>query len=585
MLENWFRKRCRLTFDFTWLLVAPAALAAISLLYVPIMGPSLSRSVAWSMSFLLLFAMWLSLVGHAGAHLLLARVLGTERPSHLPIYVFGDAAHIWPAARSSWQEVAVAVAGPAFNILLALLFYFVWDLQLHPFLDVSAVFISLYNAGVACVNVVPGAPMDGGRLTRVFVWRIVGKPAYALRSVMWLGWLFVSVTFVWGVVLVVQSARFGRETGAAVCLGAALLAWAIQRSPAWDWSDPPVPAHVSRRSMVVRIVSAAIPVVLMFAVAVSLLPVVNGIEAPGSAVAVEPMIDVEPAYRQPHSGNFYLTTVVTQTPILLAQLIYGSLSPVITVVPPEQILPPDTSPQQFMQQSYRMLEDSETAAQIVALRRAGYDVQIVGQGIEVLNILPDSHANGRLQPGDVIVALDDERVRTVDELVSRVSGAAVDEPVRLRIKRGDRELLIHVPLMPAEAPDEAPQIGISVRTVGTDVVLPFPVAIQPQKVVGGPSAGLMFTLTLYNLITPDDLTRGWPVAGTGTINLDGTVGPIGGVEQKVAAAESAGAAYFLVPPQNYSDALRVARSIEVVEVSSVDEAIEFLRSLSPKPVQ
>jgi len=100
--------------------------------------------------------------------------------------------------------------------------------------------------------------------------------------------------------------------------------------------------------------------------------------------------------------------------------------------------------------------------------------------------------------------------------------------------------------------------------------------------VGGPSAGLMFTLTVYNLVTPKDLTGGRKIAGTGTIDMDGTVGPIGGVEQKVAAAEAAGAEYFLSPVENYENARAVARHIQVVKIATVEQAVEFLHSLSPQ---
>jgi len=91
----------------------------------------------------------------------------------------------------------------------------------------------------------------------------------------------------------------------------------------------------------------------------------------------------------------------------------------------------------------------------------------------------------------------------------------------------------------------------------------------------------MFTLTVYNLLSPEDLTGGRRVAGTGTISLDGSVGPIGGVEQKVAAAEAAGATYFLCPVDNYADASAVARKIQVVRIASVDEALDFLHGLTP----
>jgi Lon-like protease len=89
----------------------------------------------------------------------------------------------------------------------------------------------------------------------------------------------------------------------------------------------------------------------------------------------------------------------------------------------------------------------------------------------------------------------------------------------------------------------------------------------------------MFTLTLYNALSSKDLTGGRKIAGTGTINLDGTVGPIGGVKQKVAAAEAVGARYFLSPVENYEDAASVARKIKVIKVATVQRAIEFLQGL------
>ena len=105
------------------------------------------------------------------------------------------------------------------------------------------------------------------------------------------------------------------------------------------------------------------------------------------------------------------------------------------------------------------------------------------------------------------------------------------------------------------------------------------IRIVPQKIIGGPSAGLMFTLAVYNMLTPEDLTSGRIIAGTGTINPNGTVGPIGGVQQKVVGAELRGAEYFLSPPQNYQDAKAMARNIKVIEVATAEEAIQFLQSL------
>lgn len=117
---------------------------------------------------------------------------------------------------------------------------------------------------------------------------------------------------------------------------------------------------------------------------------------------------------------------------------------------------------------------------------------------------------------------------------------------------------------------------------GIEFLLPIPVSIIPQRITGGPSAGLMFTLAIFDLLTPEDLTGGRLIAGTGTITLDGRVGSIGGVRQKVGGAENAGAEYFLTPPENYDEALFAARRIKVVRVTTASEAIEFLKSLPPK---
>jgi Lon-like protease len=115
-----------------------------------------------------------------------------------------------------------------------------------------------------------------------------------------------------------------------------------------------------------------------------------------------------------------------------------------------------------------------------------------------------------------------------------------------------------------------------------DFQFPIPVSIIPQRIAGGSSAGLMFTLTIFDLLTPEDLTGGRLIAGTGTITLDGRVGAIGGVRQKVGGAERAGAEYFLVPPNNYEEALAAARRIKVVKAATALEAIEFLQSLPPR---
>jgi PDZ domain-containing protein len=195
------------------------------------------------------------------------------------------------------------------------------------------------------------------------------------------------------------------------------------------------------------------------------------------------------------------------------------------------------------------------------------------------SILAGSHANGLLKVGDVITAMNGTAVLTSADLVNLVSAQKTQALVRLQVQRGTSQLVIDVPLMAPTSPDSGPKIGIEVQTAGFNYHPPFPVSIVTDKIAGGPSAGLMFTLSVDNALTSSNLTGGWKIAGTGTINLDGSVGAIGGVKEKVFAAEAVGASYFLCPVANYQDALSVARTIKVIQVVNVGQAIAFLRSL------
>ena len=228
-----------------------------------------------------------------------------------------------------------------------------------------------------------------------------------------------------------------------------------------------------------------------------------------------------------------------------------------------------------------MLLDSETTAIIVGLRLAGYPVAINNDGVSIVSILPSSPAVGVLQPDDVITGLNNNPVISPADLSKELESVTPGSTLNLTIERQGQIMDVSVPTMePLEAGGPA-RIGISIVQHNSGISLPFPVEIVPQKVSGGPSAGLMFTLGVYNLVTSQDLTGGRKIAGTGTIDLEGNVGRIGGVQQKVVAAERAGAEYFLSPTENYPDALAMATRITVIEVAAAQDAIDFLGSLPP----
>jgi PDZ domain-containing protein len=248
-------------------------------------------------------------------------------------------------------------------------------------------------------------------------------------------------------------------------------------------------------------------------------------------------------------------------------------------MPPEQIIPEDKTQQSVSAEDYRMLLDSETTAIIVGLRLAGFPAEVNNTGVRITSVLPDSPATGILQPDDIITNVSGVSVVTPADLTSKIRQLTAQTILKMNILRGGNTLSLDVPTMEPQPADGAVKIGITIEQYSSGYTLPFPVKIVAEKVSGGPSAGLMFTLGVYDLLTEKDLTGGRKIAGTGTIDLEGNVGPIGGVQQKVAAAERAGAEYFFSPMENYADAVSAARHIKVIKVRTAQEAIDFLQGL------
>jgi PDZ domain-containing protein len=564
--------------DPSWLVVLPAGLWALVTLYIPIMSGSLSLAETWAVAAFILLLVAVSLFTHLLVHFYAARALGIELPQRVSLLLFGDSAQAWPATGSAGREALVALLAMFTNILLAGLSFLVWNAQLNLVFNLGMLFASFFNLWVALINLIPGFPFDGGRLVRAVFSGRVENPQTPSRLGVRLGLVTALAAFLWGLILLAQRVRFSGQTSAITIAFAVLILEGLRAQPAWLGEAPVLKSqHAPRR--LIHLLIAALLVIVMAALASSLLLTNDGLEAPGLALPVEPMVVVPVAHRYPQSGSFILTSVIPQAPITAGEWLIGKLSPAVKIVPPATIVPNSLTPQEVARQGFQMLDQSESTAIVVGLQQAGYQAAMVGKGVQVVSIESDSRAQGLLQPGDVIVSFNGKPIRTTNDLIEQVQSQEPNATVQLQVDRLQRKMDLKVPLMPPSAPGNPPQIGIAIQSAGSEVSLPFPVEIVPQKIVGGPSAGLMFALTVYNAVTPSDLTGGRKIAGTGTINLDGSVGPIGGVEQKVVAAELAGAAYFLAPPQNYAAARAIARHIQVVKIATIAQAIEFLRSL------
>jgi PDZ domain-containing protein len=244
------------------------------------------------------------------------------------------------------------------------------------------------------------------------------------------------------------------------------------------------------------------------------------------------------------------------------------------------------------------MDQSKTDATFVALTELGYDVTLIGTGAEVIETVPGSAADGVLQAGDVIVELNGERIEFRSDVLDLLEGSAVGDEVTLVVQRSVDEtdqskagtdedqptesetIELTLVLGPHTDDPERPMIGVLLDNHDPIIEFPVDVTIDSQN-IGGPSAGMMFTLQIMNQLTEDDITAGLRIAGTGTIARDGTVGPIGGIQQKVFGAIDAGADVVFVPADNYDAALSAAGDdIDVVRVETIDDPLEYLDAVT-----
>ncbi|NLP37228.1 MAG: PDZ domain-containing protein [Firmicutes bacterium] len=298
---------------------------------------------------------------------------------------------------------------------------------------------------------------------------------------------------------------------------------------------------------------------------------------PGSAEDLAKFVSVS-SQEVENEGTFYMVTV-SQQKASPALLLYGLFNPIVDIRHSHNVIPPEMDPQEYQRLMQKWMDESQNLAKVVALRRLGYDVSVESDGVEVVEIGEDSPAQGLLFPGDLIVQVEGEPVYLADELVELVQAHTIGEPVELMVKRnGELEQVSIITTNHSIEPDKA-GILVYIQTKNWRPQLPFEIEINVGKITGS-SAGLMFVLEILDQLDARQLTGGKKIAGTGTINLKEEVGAIGGVRQKVRAAEKEGAEYFFVPWENYEEAKTAARTIKIIPVETLDDALHFLEELA-----
>ncbi|HSA53346.1 MAG TPA: PDZ domain-containing protein [Yinghuangia sp.] len=289
----------------------------------------------------------------------------------------------------------------------------------------------------------------------------------------------------------------------------------------------------------------------------------------------KPVIEVVGAQTYPASGHLNMTTVSVTSksydmPLLTAFV--GWVKGDADVVPKGDLYPDDKTEKEVEQENAEEFTSSQEHAKIAAFRKLGIAVE---EQVIVATVAKGMPATGHLHAGDIILSVDGVPVRTPDEVGAAITRHKPGETVQFVVDPADaRGTQRTIAVATAAAEDDGRAVvGI---TPGVLPKFPFQVTIHLED-VGGPSAGLMFALGIIDTLSPGDLTGGKFVAGTGTIDDEGNVGPIGGVQMKTIAAERAGAKYFLTPKANCTEAAKEKPGgLTLVEVETLDEAVAAL---------
>uniref|UniRef100_A0AAU2JT54 endopeptidase La n=1 Tax=Streptomyces sp. NBC_00049 TaxID=2903617 RepID=A0AAU2JT54_9ACTN len=303
----------------------------------------------------------------------------------------------------------------------------------------------------------------------------------------------------------------------------------------------------------------------------------------------EPVLNISGRKTYPTSGHLNMTTVrVTGADydMNLLEAVYGWLADDNIVVPHENLYPDGKTDAESTQENAEEFSQSQQSAKVAALKQLGIPVSA---RVIVASVVKASPAEGKLHAGDVIKSVDGTPVPAPEDVAKLVTKHKPGEPVEFVIvpaaeaaeaAKAGREPTGSAKVTITAGKAEGDGHAIVGIRAGTDHTFPFTIDIKLAD-VGGPSAGLMFALGIVDKLTPEDLTGGKFVAGTGTIDETGKVGPIGGIQMKTIGAREAGAEYFLTPAENCASASsHVPDGLTLVKVSTIGDATKALEKIS-----
>lgn len=309
--------------------------------------------------------------------------------------------------------------------------------------------------------------------------------------------------------------------------------------------------------------------------------------APGGADPINRLLSVPKDKAYPPKGSFLLTTVSLISTVRPFDVVRDRFDPAFQLIKKKDLLG-DSSQQQYNQAAAQEMSESKQAAVVVALRALGYSIAETGAGALVTSLAPGNvPARGVLEAGDAITALNGVATPLATAAVAELQKRKFGDTVNATVTKADASVVQKTIRLGSRTDTtcttkvdtgNGPCLGISLGTKAHKFDYPFEVKIDTTG-VGGPSAGLAFALALIDDLTPGELTGGKDVAVTGTIDIDGNVGEVGGVVQKTAAVRRSRASLFLVPPGEFADASkRAGKNLKVVKVTTLKEALAALEA-------
>jgi PDZ domain-containing protein len=291
------------------------------------------------------------------------------------------------------------------------------------------------------------------------------------------------------------------------------------------------------------------------------------------------------AHTFPSEGSIHLTTARVNSPSgsTAVEIVEGLVDGDKHVLPREAVYPAGRSEQETKGVQAAQMSQSESAAATAALNALG--MPSIEDGVFVNEVVTGVPAARRIEAGDVIVAVGGSPVTTVSQLGSALEKRRPGDEVELEVRRGGDTKKVTVRTVESGDEEGKAEIGVKVSQSHRS---PIEIAIDAED-IGGPSAGLMFALSIYDRLTPEDLTGGRKIAGTGTIENSGRsarIGEVGAVDLKIKAARKIGADVFVVPRGELREAQAAAApNMTVIGVSTFSEAISQLRRLAEAPAE